>query len=94
MKITTKILLSLMLIVAGLVLTRIIVSNTFSVDGIALDSINRQLASLDKDNMILKEKLYMLSSYLSVASNAANMGFVEEKSQLILNNTSALAIKQ
>ncbi|HSD98623.1 MAG TPA: hypothetical protein VLB73_02915 [Patescibacteria group bacterium] len=94
MKITTKILLGFALLISGLVMTRIIVSSMFSVDGIALSQMNTQIASLDRENMILKERIYSASSYTVIASDAATMGFVEEKSQISLSNASSIAIKQ
>lgn len=94
MKKTTKLLLALLLLVGGLLLVRIVMSSAFSVDGIALDSINTQIAAVSKDNMLLKERLYTKSSYATVASDAANLGYVEQKSQISLSGTSPLAIKQ
>ncbi|HYK07898.1 MAG TPA: hypothetical protein VEW42_00190 [Candidatus Eisenbacteria bacterium] len=94
MKKTTKILAALVLVVAALLLTRIVLSSAFSVDGIALDGINTQLEAISKENMLLKERLYTASSYVTVASDAANLGYVEQKSQISLSGTSPLAIKQ
>lgn len=90
----TKLLLTLVILVSGLVLTRIILSSTFSVDGIALSNMQTQIADLDRQNMLLKEKLYSDSSYTTIASDAASMGFVEEKSAVALSNTSSFALAQ
>lgn len=94
MKLTTKIIASLVLLIGGLVLVRIVLSNMFSIDGIALSQMNTQIASLDRENMLLKEKIYTASSYTTIASDAATMGFVEEKSQISLSNASSIAIRQ
>ena len=94
MKTTTKIFLSLCLLFGALVLTRIVLSSMYSVDGIALASMNTQIANLDRSNMILKEKIYSASSYTQIASDAATMGFVEETSQISLSNASSIAIRQ
>lgn len=94
MKITTKILLGLVLIVGGLLIFRVVLSSTFSVDGIALDRINNQLTQLQKEDMKLKEKIYTASSLTTIASDAAQLGFIEEKSRIALSGTSPLAINQ
>lgn len=94
MKVTTKIIVGLCIIISGLVMTRIVVSSMFSVDGIALANMNTQIASLDRENMLLKEKIYTASSYTTIASDAATMGFVEEKSQISLSGASSIAIRQ
>ena len=94
MKLTTKIIVGLVLLIGGLILTRIIVSSMFSVDGIALAKMNSEIASLDRENMLLKEQIYSTASYTQIASDAATMGFVEEKSQISLSGASSIAIKQ
>ena len=94
MKITTKILLSLLLIVGGLIIFRVVLSSSFAVDGIALSRLNNQLAQLQKKDMILKEKIYTASSLTMIASDAAHMGFVEEKSRIAINNVSSLAFNR
>lgn len=94
MKLTTKIILGLVLIVTGLLITRVVLSSAFSVDGITLEKINNRLAQLQKEDMLLKEKVYTQSSLTMIASDAAQMGFVEEKTQIAINGTSSLAIRQ
>jgi len=94
MKLTTKIIAGLILLVGGLILVRIVLSNMFSIDGIALSQMNTQISSLDRENMLLKEKIYTASSYTTIASDAATMGFVEETSQISLSNASSIAIRQ
>lgn len=94
MKLTTKIIMGLIILIAGLVFSRIIVSSMFSVDGITLANLNTQIASLDRENMLMREKIYTASSYTTIASDAATMGFVEENSQISLGGTSSIAIRQ
>lgn len=93
-KLTTKVLFGLILLTGGLLLIRVALSSAFSVDGITLGMLNQQLAAVEKENMLYKEKLYMATSYLTIASDAANLGFAEQKTQLALHNSSSLAIKQ
>jgi len=81
-------------IIVVLSLTRIVVSNIFAVDGIQLDQMQQQISLLNHENMILSEKVYTSSSLTNIASNASSLGFVEEKSQVALSNSSPLALKQ
>lgn len=94
MKSTTRILLGLILIISGLVMIRIVLSSMFSVDGITLANIEAHISHLDRENMLMKEKIYTASAYTTIASDAATMGFVEEKSQITLSGSSPIAIKQ
>ncbi len=91
---TTRILLGLVMVISGLVMIRIVLSSMFSVDGIALANTQNQIATIDRENMLLKEQIYTSSSYTAIASDAATMGFVEEKSQITLSGSSSIAIKQ
>lgn len=90
----TKTIYFLSFLVAILIFARIIVSNAFAVDGIVLSHVQNEIATLDRTNMILKEQVYTASSYTTLASDAASLGFVEEKSELTISNTSSLAIRQ
>lgn len=94
MKLTTKILFGLILLAGGLLLSRVILSNAYAVDGITLGNLNQKLAEVEKQNMMLKEKLYQQSSYTFIASDAATLGFAEQKSHISLSNTTSLALKQ
>lgn len=94
MKNTTKIILTLLLVVTGLVIFRVILSSSFAIDGITLDRLHIQLAQLQKENMLLKEKIYTASSLTMIASDAAQMGFVEEKTSIAISNVSSLAINR
>lgn len=81
-------------IIAIVSLARIVLSSAFAVDGIALDQTQKQIAVLEKENMLLREKVYALGSYTEISSQAASLGFVEEKSQIAIGNNQALAIRQ
>ena len=94
LKNTTKLLILLIAIAGGLLLSRIILSSAFSVDGIALARVQAQIAAIERENMLLAEKLYTASSYATVAQDATSLGFVEEKSQITISGSSPLAIKQ
>lgn len=65
-------------VVVLLSITQIIVSNHLSTKGVVMESLESQLASLEKENMLLKEKMYTASSYTTIASYAASLGFSEK----------------
>jgi hypothetical protein len=72
---------------------QVIVSNAFSTDGITLGKMQQQIDSLEKENMVLREKIYTNSSYTNLASKAAEMGFVESNKKIVLGAPVPLAIK-
>ncbi len=81
-------------IVILLSIVQIGISNAFSTDGITLGSMQEKIAALEKENMILKEKVYTMSSYTTIAASASVLGFVENKSTLVLGGVQPLAIRQ
>lgn len=85
---------SLTLFIVLLSVAQITLTNAFSTDGIVLSKMDNQIVALQKENMVLKEQLYTQSSYTNIASVAATMGFVEGKSQIALETSRPLAIKQ
>lgn len=85
---------SLFGIIIILSIVQIGISNAFSTDGITLGSMQGKMAMLEKENMILKEKVYTMSSYTTIAATASALGFVENKSQLVLGGVQPLAIRQ
>lgn len=93
MKSTTKIIVFLILLAGGLIIARVVLSSAFASDGIALASMNEHIASLDRENMILREKLLTISSYTQIASDAASLGFVQDASQISLGQATPIAIK-
>lgn len=81
----------LMILTISLLIVRSAVSNRISVDGIFLSKINDQIATLKVENSFLREKLYSESSLNFIASKAAVLGFVEEKSSFVLTNPIPIA---
>ncbi len=71
-----------------------IVSNRLSTSGIALGKIEDQIRSLKMANAILGERLFKASALTTIVSKASELGFVEDKSQLVLTKTLPLALKQ
>lgn len=78
--------------VISLSIVQVVVSNNLSTTGVELAKIEEQIATYRKQNTVLQEKLLMASSLTIIASKAAEMGFVEEKSRIFLQ-TSPLAVR-
>lgn len=86
-----KILFIIMLLLAGI---RVVVSNSISTSGVALDRINEDVASVKTDNLLIEEKLLSLTSLNNVASEAAKLGFASNNDILIIANPLPIAAKQ
>lgn len=82
------------LIIFILSIAKTVVSNRLSTTGIALEKTESELNSYKTQNLVLREKLLAMSSLTNIASKAALLGFVENKSQVILTKPLPLAIKQ
>lgn len=86
MKRSNLILTGLVLISLGLAVVRIVVSNTMTTSGLALDQINKDLNSYKIQNEVLEEKYLVLSSLTFIASEAARLGFTDTKTNLVLTS--------
>ncbi len=75
--------LSLVIIIL-LAIMHVIVSNKLSTAGVELDDIQGKLTIYKKQNILLREKLLEQSSLYHVASAAASLGFVNEKSHFYI----------
>lgn len=73
---------------------RVVVANSMSTSGIALDGLDRELSYYKTQNTILKEKLLTITSLDYIASKASVLGFAESKSNISLNVPLPLAIRQ
>lgn len=85
---------SLIVLVIVLAAARLVVSNTISTSGIALDKINDKISEYKLENDVLSEKLFSMSSLTAIASEAAKMGFTYKMDKYFLTNPNALAAKQ
>ncbi len=91
----TKLLIAIFLgAIIVLSIVRMAVSNALSTDGIALSSIQDNIDQYKKDNLILSQKIYQLSSLTNIENNATALGFSDEKSRVELGGPLPLAIKQ
>lgn len=89
------------LLIAILILTiitlfgvRAAVSNKLSTSGVALGKTQDEINKFRTQNLILKEKVYSLSSLSHVSSAAAKLGFVESKESFALTKAHPIALKQ
>lgn len=74
--------------------TKTVVSAKISTYGIDLENIEAEKEAYKTENMILKEKLLTLTSLNHVASEAAQLGFVESKSSLVFSKSLPLTAKR
>lgn len=93
MKKPVLLLTSLLTIVIVLAVVQVIISNSLSTRGVGLDSLDQELTFYKKENILLKEKLLKISSLSYVASSAAKIGFIEEKSRIFVSSSLPIAVK-
>lgn len=86
--------LFLIFIVVSLSIVQVAVSNMLATSGLFLDRLNTEIEYYEMENSKLFEKLLLKSSLTEVASEAANVGFVGRKSQIVLTNQPPIALKQ
>jgi len=94
MKRTKYLIVATICIIVFLSIIQVIVSNSFTTDGIVLSKAKEKIAALKKENAQLREVVYVASSYSHIASEAATLGFVEAQSPIFLDAQVPLAIKQ
>lgn len=83
----------IIIIIVGLTILQIFVSNSLSTKGISLGKIEDQIDTYQKENAVLREKLLLSSSLTTIASEAAEMGFIKDKSQIVLKSDVSIAKK-
>jgi cell division protein FtsL len=69
----------------------VIVSNMLSTAGVELDDLQKKVTLYRKQNLLLREDMLENSSLYHVASAAASMGFVSEKSHVYFSAPLPLA---
>lgn len=82
----------LILIIVGLFITRTAISNKISTKGVALGKTQDELTAYKTENVIIREKIFSLSSLTYVASEAARIGFVDGKSNFALTKAKPIAV--
>lgn len=71
----------------------VVVSNRLSTAGTGLGRIEDEIRIYKTQNSILSERLFLVSSLGNIASKAGALGFVEDKSQLVLKSYLPFALK-
>lgn len=84
----------LIIVIFVLSVAKTFVSNRISTSGSALGVIEDKINAKKIENTLLSEKLYSLSSLTNVLSQANSLGFVQEKSKLVITYPIPIAIKQ
>jgi hypothetical protein len=84
----------LALIVFGLSIVRIYISNQVATSGVILGQIQQQVDAYKMENILLAENLYTKSSLTNIAEEASKQGFVEQKTDFVLNGQVPVAYKQ
>jgi hypothetical protein len=85
------VILGLTLVIFLLTVVRVVVANGISTNGVVLANISQRNETIARENMLLKEKLYRLSSLSNIASEAAKLGFVSNTEYISLNSPLPLA---
>ena len=80
-----------MTIIIVLTIVHVVVSNMLSTTGIELDNLQTDLTKYKKENTILQEQILQASSLDHIASAAATLGFVSEKSPVVIDAPLPLA---
>lgn len=88
------VLLFFIAIAIGASIAQIACSAAFATDGIILSHLETQTQEVQKENAILSEKVYTQGSLFNVASQAASLGFTENKKQtIVLSAPAPLALR-
>lgn len=87
----------LLLTQAGMIalfaIIQITASNFLATDGIDLAKINSQISVVQKENMVLREKVYTQGSLTEIASEAAVLGFIPEQTTEYVPADQPIAVK-
>jgi len=75
-------------------LVQIALFNRISTRGTLLSTLQTKIEVLEHENYLLSEKLLIKSSLTSIASNAAELGFVNSKNEISLNSPLPLSLRQ
>lgn len=93
MKKTKPFVISIVLMILFLSIVQVVVSNSLSTTGVTLVKLQNEIIFYKKENTNLREKLLIASSLTNIASHAAELGFIEEKTYMLLPAPLPLAVK-
>jgi len=85
---------ALFLIIVILSIIQAVVSNRLSTSGITLGKIEDEIRYYKTENTSLAEEYFLVTSLNNISSRAAVLGFVKEKSPLVLTTSDVVAVKQ
>ncbi len=71
---------------------QVTVSNRLSTTGIVLSKLEEQINHYRRENALLAEKVLYASSFTTIASSAASLGFVDSKSAIYLSTPLPVAM--
>lgn len=94
MKKTVYIFFAIGILVTICSVVQISASNELSTKGIELNTIQKKIDILKRENTLMKEQIYDVSSYKNIASSAATLGFEPEKSPIFVDAPLPIAIRQ
>ena len=78
----------------GLEMINVNLSGKLAADSVSIKKIQNDTALLEEENQILNTKVLQLTSFETIASRAAEMGFVQEPSYITLQNQVKLSYSQ
>ncbi len=81
-------------VILFLSVVQIVVSNMLSTTGPTLSKMQNQIHEYKRENTLLSEKLLFDTSLTTIASRAANLGFMEAKTQVYVRTVLPVAIKR
>jgi cell division protein FtsL len=85
---------SFAIIIVMLAVVRVAILNSISTTGIELVTLQNEVTSYRKQNVLLKEEYLAVSSLTSIDKQAKAQGFVDTKSHIYLNTPLPLALRQ
>ena len=81
-------------IIIFLSIVQAVVSNRLSTAGLMVGKIEDEIRFYKTQNSFLSEELFRSSSLGTLASKAEELGFIEEKSPLVLTTSDVVAVRQ
>lgn len=94
MKRPVAIIIFTFVIIIGLSIVQVSVSNQLSTTGTELATIEQEIDQYKRENTQLQEKVLVASSFTNISEKAKRRGFVSSKSLVYLTTPPPLALKQ
>jgi cell division protein FtsL len=90
----TYIIIFIAIVIVGLSLAQIGVANQISTTGSELAALQNKVANLKRENTVLQEEILMAASLTNISNKADKLGFAATKSEVYLNSSVSLAMRQ